>query len=73
MGRNNYIYVYSYQNTNYYGLSTVSSIPAAPLDYIISNDSGTGALTVQQAANIDAKIDDGMPLTGNSRRACVSL
>jgi prepilin-type N-terminal cleavage/methylation domain-containing protein len=69
LGRGNYVYVYSggwqmdSQGTpgdslNYYGLSAVSSITSAQ---IISST----ALTVAQAYNIDKKVDDGFPQSGN--------
>jgi prepilin-type N-terminal cleavage/methylation domain-containing protein len=57
IGNNNYIYVYAKNSYNWYGIS-------AP-----NNSSGTlasvPAMTVKQAYDLDAKIDDGLPTTGN--------
>jgi prepilin-type N-terminal cleavage/methylation domain-containing protein len=63
VGQGNYVYAYSFngngfRSRNYFGLSAVSLIPVggAPTSSL--------ALTVQQAYNIDKKIDDGLPGTG---------
>ena len=57
IGGGNSVYVWSINNANYYGLSKISTggwwTLSAP------------GLTVQQANNIDAKIDDGLPQIGN--------
>lgn len=65
---NNYIYVFSVchlgscgvgiPGTNYFGLTSISSINSAW--------AGTnGSLTVSQAYQFDAKVDDGLPTTGS--------
>jgi hypothetical protein len=54
LGQGNYIYAYSVNGTNYYGLSAATDL------VVHSNVS----LTVQQAYSIDKKIDDGLPQTG---------
>jgi hypothetical protein len=71
IGNGNYIYVWSGgwqifsgppgNSVNYFGLSAVLAGPAAWNGAMTSNVS----LTVRQAYNIDQKIDDGLPMTGN--------
>ncbi len=57
IGNENYIYVYSYNAANYYGLSAVSSM-------FYLGVFSTPGLTVQQASAIDTKMDDGLPQQG---------
>jgi prepilin-type N-terminal cleavage/methylation domain-containing protein len=59
IGNSNFMYVYSYNDTHYFGLTGVY--------YMINpSDMNTfGNLTVQQAYSIDSKIDDGLPMSGN--------
>jgi prepilin-type N-terminal cleavage/methylation domain-containing protein len=68
LGGNNYIYAYSggsWSGTsvttgiNYFGIAAVSSISAGYEFYTAPG------MTVQQAYNIDTKIDDGLPQSGN--------
>jgi prepilin-type N-terminal cleavage/methylation domain-containing protein len=64
LGRGNYIYVYSggtggSDGVNYFGLSALTQINQGG-----GADSSPG-LTVQEANDIDRKIDDGMPQSGN--------
>jgi len=59
IGNGNYVYVYSINSYNWYGVSAVNAIP---LDDIISANT---AITVLQAYNIDNKMDDGIATTGN--------
>lgn len=59
LGNSNYIYVYSAQSVNYFGLAAVTSMQGG-LSYI-----STPQLTVQQAFSIDKKLDDGIPQSGN--------
>ena len=59
LGNGNYIYVWSQNSVNYFGLSAVTSINNA--GYMSSQAN----LTVMQAYSIDSKIDDGFPQTGN--------
>jgi hypothetical protein len=57
IGRGNYIYVYSNNSVNYFGLSILNSIYGGQAD-------GPPGLTVLEASSIDKKIDDGLPQTG---------
>jgi prepilin-type N-terminal cleavage/methylation domain-containing protein len=59
LGRGNFIYVWSTGGVNYYGLSVPSGITTGAVM------TSTPSLSVQQAYNIDKKVDDGVPLTGN--------
>jgi prepilin-type N-terminal cleavage/methylation domain-containing protein len=60
LGNGNYIYVYSTQSANYFGLSAINIILGA-------NDVPSSAtkLAVRQVYQIDSKIDDGFPASGN--------
>jgi prepilin-type N-terminal cleavage/methylation domain-containing protein len=58
LGNNNYVYVYSQNGTNYYGVSAVT-------DYFWSWLGSTPGATAAQAAAIDKKMDDGLPLSGS--------
>jgi len=68
IGNGNYVYVYSGglnsgfngDGNNYYGLSAVTSL-------VVSGEymSSTADMTVKQAYDIDQKIDDGLPQSGN--------
>lgn len=79
VGGVNYIYVMSggwqdgdwgtSNGTNYYGLSQVTSIGGTGCEPCLFSKAG---LTVQQAYNIDSKIDDGLPLTGNVLSAYIN-
>src|ERR1700691_1160061 len=64
LGRGNYIYVYSTNGINYYGLSNLSSTATGVVTSGVS-------MTAQQAYNIDNKVDDGFPATGNVTAAYV--
>ena len=66
VGGGNFVYAYSNQGTNYYGLS----VPAGIANWGIM--SGGPGLTVEQAYRIDAKVDDGMPQSGNVTAAYAS-
>lgn len=59
IGHGNYVYVYNNNSINYYGLSDVTNIASG------GQITSTPSLTVQQAFNIDQKMDDGLPATGN--------
>lgn len=73
LGGGNYIYVFSggwgdgsgtsSNGTNYFGLSVVSQFTFA--GSCTSCISSTAGLTVTEAAAIDTKLDDGLPLSGN--------
>lgn len=57
IGGGNYVYVYSQNSVNYYGLSVVTNITY----YDVTSSVG---LTVKQAYDIDKKVDDGLPQSG---------
>ena len=59
LGNGNYIYVYNNNGSNYYQISAVNFLFLGidPVAYT--------AISVAQAYNIDNKIDDGLPLSGN--------
>lgn len=59
IGGGNFLYVYSVNGLNWFGLSAATSVNG--ISELISNSS----LTVSQAYNMDKKIDDGLPTTGN--------
>jgi len=60
LGHGNYIYVYNGTDTNnYYGLSRITQILAG------SNVVSAAGITARQAYDIDKKLDDGLPQTGN--------
>jgi hypothetical protein len=59
LGSNMFVYVFSLQSTNYFAVST-----ATALAWNLIGGSSPG-FTVQQAANIDKKIDDGLPQSGS--------
>lgn len=59
IGNSNYVYLYSQSATNYFTVSTVTQI-----GWNIQSSSNPG-LTAQQAYNIDNKVDDGLPQSGN--------
>jgi hypothetical protein len=67
IGQGNYVYVwsggfalgYSPDGNNYFGLSAISAVTNPGSDL-----TSTAALTVQQAYNMDKKLDDGLPQTG---------
>jgi prepilin-type N-terminal cleavage/methylation domain-containing protein len=58
IGGGNYVYVYSYNNINYFGVSVVSAIA----NWGITSTLG---LSVNQAYNLDKKVDDGLPQSGH--------
>ena len=58
IGNSNYVYIYSANSANYFCLSGVFTLGSAPLAGVLS-------LTVRQAYDIDQKIDDGLPQSGN--------
>ena len=57
LGRGNYVYVYSTNGVNYFGV--------APITTSSGTASIAASMTVQQGYNIDKKVDDGFPTTGN--------
>jgi hypothetical protein len=67
LGNGNYIYAYSDNGSNYFGMSYLCSISyqgnIVNFATCNSNAAQTGT-TVMQAYLIDGKIDDGMPMTG---------
>jgi prepilin-type N-terminal cleavage/methylation domain-containing protein len=57
LGAGNYVYIWSYNSTNYFGVSQTTII-----DDVMAN---SARLTVQQAYSIDQKLDDGLPQRGS--------
>jgi prepilin-type N-terminal cleavage/methylation domain-containing protein len=62
LGVGNYFYVYSFNGTNYFGLSLVTGTDGSGVLYGSATNPG---LTVQQAYALDTKVDDGLPQSGN--------
>lgn len=64
LGGNNFVYVYNSNAINYFAVSQIVSIGWT---YESTGTVGAGRqiITVQQAYNIDQKIDDGLPQSGN--------
>jgi prepilin-type N-terminal cleavage/methylation domain-containing protein len=60
LGGGNYVYVVEINGFNYFGIANVLDFNSE--DGTIENTAG---MTVSQAYNIDKKIDDGFPTTGN--------
>jgi prepilin-type N-terminal cleavage/methylation domain-containing protein len=77
LGNGNYIYVFSggwgdnsdtsSNGVNYFGLNNVTSLNGGCACLF-----STPGLTVNQAYSIDAKVDDGLPLTGNVLAAYIN-
>jgi prepilin-type N-terminal cleavage/methylation domain-containing protein len=57
IGNGNYVYILEINGRNYYGISTIPNF--SPVVF------GVAGMTVAQAYNIDKKVDDGVPTTGN--------
>lgn len=60
LGHNNYIYIFSYNTVNFFAISPVVTTAVTG---VVSPP--VGGLTVNQAYQIDKKIDDSYPLAGN--------
>lgn len=60
LGQNNFIYLMSFNSTNYFSLSRVDAIA-----WTVYTNALTPGVTVQQAYKIDNKIDDGLPQSGS--------
>jgi prepilin-type N-terminal cleavage/methylation domain-containing protein len=58
IGGGNFVYAYSANSTNYYGLSVITGAQFGDI-------ASSLGLSVQQAYAIDVKTDDGFPLTGH--------
>jgi hypothetical protein len=58
IGQGNYVYVWSGNSANYYGISAVSQL-------LNGRQFSSPALSVSQASRIDQKVDDGLPQSGN--------
>jgi len=65
IGNGAYVYAWSNTGINYFGLSTISSVGTVCAGCLSWGSNSNIGLTVRQAYNIDTKIDDGMPETGN--------
>jgi prepilin-type N-terminal cleavage/methylation domain-containing protein len=59
IGYGTYVYVYETNGSNWFGLSTVTSISAT------GTMLSSASIPVTQAYAIDSKMDDGLPTTGN--------
>ncbi len=57
--QSNFVYLFSHNGTNYFAVSSVTSFT-----WMVHSTANPG-LTVQQAYNIDSKIDDGLPQSGS--------
>jgi prepilin-type N-terminal cleavage/methylation domain-containing protein len=57
LGGSNYVYVYSTGGVNYFGVAPMNTWYATP-------NTLTASIPVQQAYQIDKKVDDGLPATG---------
>jgi prepilin-type N-terminal cleavage/methylation domain-containing protein len=57
LGSGNFVYTVSINGINYYGVQVVTQTAGLVV--------GTPGMTVSQAYNIDKKVDDGYPTTGN--------
>jgi len=66
LGRGNFIYVFENGGVNYFGMSAISAISSAGVL------TATGTVSVAQAYNIDKKVDDGVPSTGNVQEGYVT-
>ena len=66
IGRGNYVYVYETGGSNWYGLVAVTSISAT--GGVLSNQT----IPAIQAYNMDKKMDDGLPATGNVQATYIS-
>lgn len=62
MGKGNFLTVFSAAGKNFYQLTGIDAITTGTGAYDLNN-----SLTPQEAFNIDAKMDDGKPLTGTVR------
>lgn len=60
LGGNLYLFVYTNNGLNYYGLANVDMMNGSTG----TGSNASGGIAVNAAANIDKKIDDGMPTTG---------
>jgi prepilin-type N-terminal cleavage/methylation domain-containing protein len=61
IGHGNYIYVYSMNGINWFGVSSVQSVNAGFSGLTASNAN----IPVTQAYSMDVKMDDGLPSSGN--------
>lgn len=59
IGNGNFVYVFSWNQLNWFGVSAITELRDG---YRSASNPG---ITVQQASNIDNKMDDGLPLTGS--------
>jgi prepilin-type N-terminal cleavage/methylation domain-containing protein len=60
LGNGNYVYVFELNGINYYGVENMAGMIGPQFAA-----EGSAGMTVSQAYNIDKKIDDGYPTTGN--------
>jgi prepilin-type N-terminal cleavage/methylation domain-containing protein len=66
IGHGNFVYVYSYNGNNWYGVLEITSIP---FGVVHANTD----ITVLEAYQMDKKVDDGLPTSGNVQATYVAL
>ena len=64
LGQGNYVWVYSMNGVNYYEVQIACCI-GWDIESTGTTGAGVNAITVQQAYNIDKKVDDGLPQSGS--------
>jgi hypothetical protein len=69
LGGGNYVYVFSQNGVNYYGVSAVQSFAVGDIPPFTT---GPG-MTVKQAYMIDSKVDDGLPMSGTVGAVYLSI
>lgn len=67
LGRGNSVYVFSANGVNYWGIENISGLSTSG-----SGPTATASMTVNQAYQIDKKVDDGFPLAGNVQATLVN-
>ena len=67
IGRGNFVYVYEVNSENYFGISTIISVPT-----VSGALESSSTIPVVQAYNIDKKTDDGLPATGKITAAYIN-
>jgi prepilin-type N-terminal cleavage/methylation domain-containing protein len=69
IGGNSFVYTASANGNNYYGIASLSYINGFSVGAPLVG--GTPAFTVKQAYDIDRKMDDGFPQSGNVTAQCL--
>jgi prepilin-type N-terminal cleavage/methylation domain-containing protein len=65
IGQGAYVYVYSNNGVNYFGVLAITGINASNAGLLSGGIGGPAGFTTQQAYAIDSKIDDGLPQSGS--------